>query len=107
MMTQKTDRREFLKRTIFTAGALTIVPRYVLGGPGFIAPSDKINIGYIGTGKQIRTLLNNFIKFPEVRVVAAADVDARKLARFRDWVEKYYTEQPPLKKYKGFDTYSD
>lgn len=106
-MNNKTDRRDFLKKTLLTAGAFTIVPRHVLGGPGFIAPSDKINFGYIGTGKQVRTLLNSFIDLQEVKVVAACDVDSKKLARFRGWVEEYYSENPPKKKYKGFDTYAD
>lgn len=106
-MNNKTDRRDFIKKTMFTAGALTIVPRHVLGGAGFTAPSDKINFGYIGTGKQIRTLLDNFITLPDVKVVAASDVDTKKLARFKGWVESHYSEDSLQKKYKGCHTYGD
>ena len=28
--------------------AATILPRHVLGGPGFVAPSDKVNVAVIG-----------------------------------------------------------
>ncbi len=45
----KTDRRSFLKAT----GAVTvfsIVPRFVLGGPGYVAPSDTVYIAGIGVG---------------------------------------------------------
>ena len=43
------NRREFLK----AAGAatlFTIVPRWVLGGPKHIAPSDQLTKGIIGVG---------------------------------------------------------
>lgn len=59
-----------------------ILPRHVLGGNGFIAPSDRINLGYIGTGKQVHGLLRNIGKLPETMVVAACDVDRKKLAKF-------------------------
>ena len=44
-----TDRRTFLK-TIGLAGLFTIVPRHVLGGNGYIAPSDQLTKGIIGVG---------------------------------------------------------
>ncbi len=106
-MSTATNRRDFLKKSVLTAGAFTIVPRHVLGGPGFIAPSDRINFGYIGNGKQVKTLLDSFIRLPEVRVVAASDVDSKKLTRFKNWTEEYYSANPPKKRYKGCDTYSD
>ena len=42
-------RRHFLASTS-AAAAFTIVPRHVLGGPGYVAPSDKLNIACIGVG---------------------------------------------------------
>ncbi len=48
-MTSDPNRRKFLG-TAAGAAAFTIVPRHVLGGPGFVAPSDKITLAYIGTG---------------------------------------------------------
>lgn len=36
-------RREFLG-TVAAAAAFTIVPRSVLGGPGYTAPSDMVNL---------------------------------------------------------------
>jgi hypothetical protein len=47
------SRRSFIGKTaaaVAAAGAFTIVPRNVLGGPGYTAPSDKLNIGCIGVG---------------------------------------------------------
>ncbi|GAI97023.1 unnamed protein product, partial [marine sediment metagenome] len=46
----KLDRRDFLKRSAVAAAAFTIVPRHVLGGVGFIAPSDEITKAIIGCG---------------------------------------------------------
>lgn len=49
---EKLDRRSFLGTGagLAAASAFTIVPRHVLGGAGFTAPSDKLNIAGIGVG---------------------------------------------------------
>ena len=44
-----TSRRDFLK-TLGGMALLTIVPRQVLGGPKFTAPSDQLTKGIIGVG---------------------------------------------------------
>ena len=44
------SRRNFIKKAGLAAGAVTILPRYVLGGKGFVAPSDKIYVAGIGVG---------------------------------------------------------
>ena len=75
-------RSDFLKNTALALAGITIVPRHVLGGTNFLAPSDRINLGYIGVGKQVGTLLNGLGKLPETMVIAASDVDSRKLAHF-------------------------
>ncbi|TAL43381.1 MAG: twin-arginine translocation signal domain-containing protein, partial [Chitinophagaceae bacterium] len=52
------SRRKFVGMAGTAAVGFTIVPRYVLGGKYFVAPSDKITLAYIGTGTQgIRELL--------------------------------------------------
>ena len=43
------SRREFIGKAA-AAAAFTIVPRYVLGGNGYTAPSDKLNMACIGVG---------------------------------------------------------
>lgn len=83
------SRRAFL-RTTATLSAFMIVPRYVLGGKGYIAPSDRINIGFIGTGKQAFGLQGQFLKLPDVRVIAAADVYKQKLDEFAKRVHAHY-----------------
>ena len=50
-MNQKDNsRRDFIKKASLIAGSFYIVPRHVLGGKGFIAPSDKLNIASVGVG---------------------------------------------------------
>ena len=46
------SRRTFLSTTGSAAAAFTIVPRHVLGGPGYQAPSDMVNVAGIGVGAR-------------------------------------------------------
>ena len=52
----KTNRRDFLK-TLGGIAAFTIVPRHVLCN-GFIAPSDQLTKGIIGTGGMGLSLIH-------------------------------------------------
>jgi GFO/IDH/MocA oxidoreductase family protein len=67
------NRRTFLTNAAATAAAFTIVPRHVLGGPQFIAPSDKITMAYIGVGTQGIRELMELLPSPDVQVVAVCD----------------------------------
>lgn len=69
----KTNRRDFLK-TLGGVAAFTVVPRHVLGN-GFIAPSDQLTKGIIGTGGMGRGHLN----YEGTRLVAVCDVDKKHL----------------------------
>ncbi len=75
-------RKTFIKNTLMGAAAFTIIPRHVLGGKGYTAPNDRINLGFIGNGKQARGLLNGISKIPEIITVATCDVDKKKLEHF-------------------------
>lgn len=70
-------RRGFSRRKFVLGGgaaaALTIVPRHVLGGAGFVAPSEKITLAYVGCGTQGLRELLDMLSVPEVQVVAACD----------------------------------
>ncbi len=46
------SRRSFLGTTATAAAAFTIIPRSVMGGKGYTAPSDLINVAGIGIGSQ-------------------------------------------------------
>ncbi len=73
----KTSRRNFMK----TAGAIalfSIVPRKVLGGQGYIAPSDQLTKGIIGVGGIGRSSYH-FNSDENCRLVALCDVDSEHL----------------------------
>jgi predicted dehydrogenase len=53
--------------------AATLVPRHVLGGPRFVAPSQKVNIGYIGCGTQGFRQLIAALESPDIRIPAVCD----------------------------------
>ena len=76
------NRRDFIGKTALAAAGISILPRHVLGGNGFLAPSDRLNLGFIGVGKQVGGLLSRFMELPETMVIAAADVDSSKLNHF-------------------------
>ncbi len=77
------NRRNFIEKTALGAGAISIFPHHVMGHGRSFAPSDSINIGFIGTGKQAMGLLNDIGRCPETMILAASDVDQKKLARFK------------------------
>src|SRR5438045_2924857 len=67
------SRRKFIKASGAAATAFTIVPRHVLGGPGFVPPSEKITMAYIGCGTQGLREMLRMLTLPEVQIVAVCD----------------------------------
>lgn len=99
------NRRSFLKNTSY-ASAFIIVPRHVLGR-GYLAPSDRINFGFIGCGKQSPTLREQFINTGQAQFVAASDVFKSKTDRFIKKVEEDYAKLANKSTYKSCKGYSD
>lgn len=71
-MASESNRRAFVGSAAATA-AFTIVPRHVLGGTGYVAPSDKITLAHIGMGTQSFTELAPLLANPEIQIVAVCD----------------------------------
>jgi predicted dehydrogenase len=70
-------RRSFLKTSIASLATLTIVPRHVLGGAGYTAPSEILTRAVIGTGGMGMghvTSINTACK-----LLAVCDVDEKHL----------------------------
>ena len=67
------QRRAFLKTGI-GAAAFNLVPRYVLGGPGFVPPSEQVAVAVIGAGGMGMTDTRALLAEPEARIVAVCDV---------------------------------
>ena len=76
-------RRDFLPAA--AAGlAVTLVPRHVLGGPGYVAPSDKITLAYIGCGTQGTREMLQLMAVPEVQITAVCD-PVKDGTNYVDW----------------------
>ena len=100
-------RRKFLGATATTVAAFTIIPRHVLGGPKFVAPSEKVNIAIIGAGGQGKTNMRSLLAEPEAQIIAVCDpreqadyskfyyggVAGRKPVKAD--IEKHYAEKTP------------
>lgn len=69
------NRRNFIRRTSLAGLSLTIVPRHVLGGPGFTAPSEQLTKGIIGVGGMG---MGHF-SYESTRLLAVCDVDSSHL----------------------------
>ncbi len=55
-----------------------IVPRHVLGGKGFIAPSDRLTIASVGAGGKGESDIANFFKSGKADIAFLCDVDDRQ-----------------------------
>ncbi|MRS62286.1 gfo/Idh/MocA family oxidoreductase [Larkinella terrae] len=86
------SRRTFLKQSLGTLAAFTIVPRHVLG-KGFLAPSDQLSKGIIGVGGMGR----GHIPYAGTRVAAICDVDTRHLE-----LAKGIIKDPALKTFADY-----
>jgi predicted dehydrogenase len=67
------SRRKFMLSSGAAAAAFTIVPRHVLGGAGFVAPSEKVTLAYIGCGTQGLREMLGMLTMPEIQIVAVCD----------------------------------
>ena len=96
------SRRDFVKTAAVAAAGFMIVPRHVLGGPGFIAPSDKLLIAGVGVGGKGQSDLSGFARNPKAEIAFLCDVDDRRAANsvkafpkakyYKDWREMFDNE---------------
>ncbi|QHT71568.1 Gfo/Idh/MocA family oxidoreductase [Rhodocytophaga rosea] len=103
-----TGRRDFLKKTAIAASSVffapSIVPSSVFGAN---APSNRIHVGCIGTGRISRGHdMPGIWKYDHARIVAVCDLDSKRVQSAKELVEKYYSEKK-AKKFKGVKTYED
>lgn len=106
------DRRQFLTRaagSVFGAvGFPYIISSSALGAAETVAPSNRITLGFIGTGKQGNEfLLSGFLNHSAAQVIAVCDVDALKRKRSRYRVEKHYAGRLSKGVFKGCTAYGD
>lgn len=101
-------RRDFLKGAAATAGAFgfpAFIPSVVFGQS---KPNDKIHIAQVGFGRIARGHdLPETIKNDLCRIVAVADVDSKRLADGKRWIEQYYAKKTGKENYLHVRTYGD
>lgn len=107
---QQKGRRTFLKNGLTLATGFYILPRHVLGGPGFLAPSDKLLIAGIGVGGKGESDLNNFFKGGKADIAILCDVDEKRAMKSRERFPKakfYHDYREMLEKeHKNIDAVS-
>ncbi len=95
------SRRKFIGQTAAAALGFTIVPRRVLGGVGYVPPSDKVNIAFIGVGAQGLRVMLHFLKEPDVQGVAVCDCN-KSGANYPQWGN--YEFRDSVRKLLGVDS---
>ena len=109
-MSKNNSRREFLKNSAIAAAGISIVPRHVLGGSGFIAPSDKLLVAGIGAGGKGESDIKSFADSGKAEIAFLCDVDDRRAANSRKRFPKakYYKDYREMleKEHKNLDAVS-
>ena len=104
------SRRTFLKQSAAATAGILIVPRFVLGGKGYTAPSDQLVVACVGVGGQGEVDVNGLAKTGKVRIGHLCDVDDRRAAASRKAFPQatYYKDWRRLldKEAKNFDAIS-
>jgi len=91
-MSSNVPRRTFVSQMAAAGAAFHIVPRHVLGGPGFRSPSDTLNVACIGVGGMGASDVRGM---SEENIYALCDVDEERAAQS-------YINHPTAKRYKDF-----
>src|SRR5512145_1532767 len=97
----KLNRRTFLQQTTLVLVAAGTAPllRAAQGRP---APSQRVNIGFIGTGRQaIHANIPGFLHQKDAQVVAVCDTDTWRMEQAREVVNAFYAKQTPGGTYAG------
>ncbi|HTI10486.1 MAG TPA: Gfo/Idh/MocA family oxidoreductase [Puia sp.] len=101
------SRRDFLRKGLMAAAGFYIVPRHVLGGKGFIAPSDKLVVAAVGVGGKGESDITNIYSGGKTEFAVLCDVDDRRAATSRQKFPsaKYYKDYREMldKEHKHID----
>ncbi len=102
------NRRDFLVNSacaLSAAAAPAIVPSSVFGAN---APSNRLNIGFIGAGRQaFGSNLQQMMAVPGVQAVAVCDVDRWRMTQAQAFVNDFYMKRDNLASYNGCAMKSD
>lgn len=111
------SRRQFLRGAAVAAAGISFVPRHVLGGAKFVAPSEKINVAIVGCGGQGQTNVHALFQHPDVQIIAVADpIETQDLHAYyynstagrlplKDEIQKHYSEKTPNFKVADYEDF--
>ena len=102
----RTTRRSFLA----TTSTAVIAAPFILPSRIWAAetkPNSRLNLGFIGTGKQAGGLLSGFLGKKETQTVAVCDVDTTRRNHAKKMAENFYAKQTDGGSYKGCEAYND
>src|SRR5699024_3979309 len=88
------SRKDFLSTSAAATAGFFVVPRHVLGGAGYKAPSDRLNIACMGAGGMGASNTNSLSDLGE-NIYALCDVD-------EDNAAKTLYDYPKAKRYIDF-----
>jgi len=114
-------RRGFLKTSAAALSVPAFIPASALGRDGRPAPGSRIVMGAIGLGGRGMSVMRDFLRRPEVQMVALCDVQSvhwrdgawgKGRPRYgrdigRQAVEEHYARNKPSGQYRGCETYQD
>ncbi len=114
------NRRSFIEKSslaVASFGIPTIVPSSVFGKN---APSNRVTVGLIGTGRQgygqnlqgseqklLGTKIPGLLDMADAQIIAACDVDSWRLNKAKATIEAHYAQKSPSGIYKGCSVYED
>ncbi len=111
---EKTNRRTFIKKYGVAASALIAVPIIIpacsRGKDGHTAPSDRINLAFIGAGNQAGNDVKNFLNDERVQVTGVCDVNRLSSGYWegkvagREFIKKVIDETYSEKTGKKYDS---
>ena len=96
------SRRRFLHTAAVASAAPLIWSRTSVA-----APSDKLNLAFIGVGTMGRGHLNGFLGRQNVEVVAVCDVEKERLESAANTVTKRYADRTKAGTYAGVKSFGD
>ncbi len=102
------NRRSFLAKSACAVSGLAASSIGRGGVFGANAPSNRINVGFIGTGRQsFGANLPQMMAVPGVQVVTVCDVDSWRMGEAQRFVNNFYAKRDGLTSYNGCGTKSD
>jgi len=108
-------RRAFIKRTALGATTVAasvtaapyLIPSRALGSGSTPPPSERITLGYIGTGGRANALKNSLLNVPGAQSVAVCDTFTSRRNAAAKSIDAFYAKQTKKGEYKSCTVHSD